>query len=96
VLPRVYAGDMRYAQRGGYTPAEQERRERLGLQTAERFEDGESTRDVARDLRVNERSVGRWRAVWRGPLAHGFADDHLGAYICFEAGQGLRPPKDAT
>ncbi|MEU4228456.1 helix-turn-helix domain-containing protein, partial [Nonomuraea sp. NPDC026600] len=49
---------MRYGQRGGYTPAEQERRERLRLQTAERFEDGESTRDIARELRVSERSVG--------------------------------------
>ncbi|MEV6150584.1 winged helix-turn-helix domain-containing protein [Nonomuraea sp. NPDC052129] len=56
---------MRYGQRGGYTPAEQERRERLRLQTAQRFEDGESTRDIARELRVSERSVGRWRAAWQ-------------------------------
>ncbi|MET8001499.1 helix-turn-helix domain-containing protein [Nonomuraea glycinis] len=51
--------------RGAGTPAEQERRERLRLQTAERFEGGESTRDIARDLRVSERSVGRWRAAWQ-------------------------------
>ncbi|MCA2230302.1 helix-turn-helix domain-containing protein [Nonomuraea aurantiaca] len=56
---------MRYGQRGGYTPAEQERRERLRLQTAQRFEDGESPRDIARELRVSERSVGRWRAAWQ-------------------------------
>src|SRR5204862_382116 len=32
---------MRYAQRGGYTPAEQQRRERLRLQAAERFARGD-------------------------------------------------------
>jgi transposase len=55
---------MRYGQRGGYTSAEQERRERLRLGAGERFEDGDSTRDIARELRVSERSVGRWRAAW--------------------------------
>jgi len=29
------------------------------------LEDGESTRVIARDLRVSERSVGRWRAAWQ-------------------------------
>ena len=61
---RVYAGGMRYGQRGGYTPAEQERRERLRVGTGERFENGDPTRDIARELRVSERSVGRWRAAW--------------------------------
>ncbi|MGR6924384.1 winged helix-turn-helix domain-containing protein [[Actinomadura] parvosata] len=56
---------MRYAQRGGYTPAEQERRERVRLQAAEWFEAGESTRTVAARLRVHERSVTRWRKAWR-------------------------------
>ncbi|MEU3170411.1 winged helix-turn-helix domain-containing protein [Streptosporangium sp. NPDC006930] len=56
---------MRYAQRGGYTPAEQERRERLRLETAERFARGESTMVIARDLRVTERTVRRWRRRWR-------------------------------
>ncbi|MFF0775891.1 helix-turn-helix domain-containing protein [Nonomuraea wenchangensis] len=56
---------MRYGQRGGYTPAEQERRERIRLQAAEWFEAGESTRTVAARLRVHERSVTRWRKAWR-------------------------------
>src|SRR5262245_36796198 len=56
---------MRYGQRGGYTPAEQERRERLRLGTAERFEAGDTTKDIARDLRVHERTVGKWRRAWR-------------------------------
>jgi putative transposase len=56
---------MRYAQRGGYTPAEQERRERLRLEAAGRFARGDSVREVARDLRVTEGSVRRWRRAWR-------------------------------
>jgi transposase len=56
---------MRYGQRGGYTPAEQERRERVRLQAAEWFEAGEPTRTIAARLRVHERSVTRWRTAWR-------------------------------
>ncbi|GAA2214146.1 hypothetical protein GCM10009850_096100 [Nonomuraea monospora] len=55
---------MRYRQRGGYTPAEQERRERVRLQVAEWFEAGESTRAIAARLRVHERSVTHWRKAW--------------------------------
>jgi hypothetical protein len=43
---------MRYAQRGGYTPAEQQRRERLRLEAAGRFARGDGINDIARDLRV--------------------------------------------
>ncbi|MFD0480504.1 helix-turn-helix domain-containing protein [Nonomuraea thailandensis] len=50
---------------GGYTPAEQERRERVRLQAAEWFEAGESTRAIAARLRVHERSVTRWRKARR-------------------------------
>ncbi|MBG0825795.1 winged helix-turn-helix domain-containing protein [Planomonospora sp. ID91781] len=56
---------MRYAQRGGYTPAEQERRERLRLETAERFARKEPVAVIARDLRVTERTVRRWRRRWQ-------------------------------
>jgi transposase-like protein len=52
---------MRYAQRGGYTPAEQHRRERLRLQAAGQFARGDTISEVARDLRVTEGSVRRWR-----------------------------------
>src|SRR2546421_8232174 len=57
---------MRYAQRGGYTPAEQQRRERLRLQAADRFARGDTITEIARDLRVTEGSVRRWRKAWRG------------------------------
>ncbi|MFG1708128.1 helix-turn-helix domain-containing protein [Nonomuraea sp. M3C6] len=57
-------GSVRRGDRG-YTPAEQERWERVRLQAAEWFEAGESTKTVAARLRVHERSVTRWRKAWR-------------------------------
>jgi transposase len=56
---------MRYAQPGGYTPAEQQRRERLRLEAAERFARGEGINEIAHDLRVMPGSVRRWRRAWR-------------------------------
>jgi transposase len=56
---------MRYAQRGGYTPAEQQRRERLRLEAAGRFARGDTIGEIARDLRVTEGSVRRWHRAWR-------------------------------
>jgi transposase len=56
---------MRYAQRGRYTPAEQQRRERLRLQAAGRFAGGEPISEIARDLRVTPGSVRRWHRTWR-------------------------------
>lgn len=54
---------MRYAQRGGYTPAGQERRERLRLRAAGRFARGDRIREIAEDLRVT--GVRRWWRAWR-------------------------------
>jgi putative transposase len=56
---------MRYAQRGGYTPAEQQRRERLRLEAAGRFARGDGINEIARDLRVMPGSVRRWRRAWQ-------------------------------
>jgi transposase len=56
---------MGYARRGGYTPAGQERRGRLRLEAAERFARGDTVREVARDLRITEGSVRRWRRAWQ-------------------------------
>jgi hypothetical protein len=64
-----YDGSMRYAQRGGYTPAEQQRRERLRVATAERFARGDSTGQIAADLRVTERTVRRWGRAERRDCA---------------------------
>jgi hypothetical protein len=51
-----YDQSMRYGQPGGYTPAEQERRERLRLGAAERFACGDAIAAIAADLRVTELS----------------------------------------
>ena len=56
---------MRYAQRGGYTPAEQQRRERLRLEAAGRFARGDGISEIAHDLRVTEGSVRRWHRAWQ-------------------------------
>ena len=56
---------MRYAQRGGYTPAGQQRRERLRLQVPGRFARGDAVSEIAHDQRVTEGSVRRWHKAWR-------------------------------
>jgi hypothetical protein len=55
---------MRYAQRGEYTPAEQQWRERVRLQAAERFACGDGISEIAHDLRVMPGSVRR-RQAWQ-------------------------------
>jgi hypothetical protein len=62
---RAYDRSMRYAQRGGYTPAEQQRRERLRLEAAGRFARGDAISEIACDLRVTEGSVRLWHRAWR-------------------------------
>jgi hypothetical protein len=59
-----YDRSMRYAQRGGYTPARQQRRERLRLGAAERFARGDGINEIAHDLWITGGSVRRRRA-WR-------------------------------
>ncbi|GGX52557.1 helix-turn-helix domain-containing protein [Streptomyces noursei] len=56
---------MRYAQGGGLTPGEQEKREGLRLEAAERFASGEKSEVIAKELRVSSRSVRRWRHAWQ-------------------------------
>jgi transposase len=55
---------MRYATGGGLTAADRERRERVRLEAAERFECGENCGQVAAALRVSQRSAERWRRAW--------------------------------
>src|SRR5258708_686982 len=56
---------MRYAPRGGYTPAEQQRREGLRLEAAGRFARGDRVSEIAHDLRVTPGSVRRWHRAWQ-------------------------------
>lgn len=60
---------MRYAQGGGLTDERRQARERIRREAAERFARGEKTSRIAKDLRVTERSVERWRRAWREGLA---------------------------
>ncbi|MFB8182065.1 winged helix-turn-helix domain-containing protein [Streptomyces sp. NPDC055966] len=56
---------MRYAQGGGLTAERRRFRERIRYEAGERLGHGERTAVIARDLRVSERSVERWRRAWR-------------------------------
>ncbi|WP_220502420.1 helix-turn-helix domain-containing protein [Microbispora sp. H10670] len=62
---------MRYPQGGGLTAERQQFREELRLKAAERFAQGEASSVIAKALRVNVRSVQRWRQKWEqgGPRA---------------------------
>ena len=89
---------MRYAQRGGYTPAEQQRRERLRLEAAERFARGDGINEIARDLRVTAGSVRRWRRAWqdggiealrsKGPVSRERLSPQQWARLELELGKG--------
>jgi transposase len=56
---------MRYAQGGGLTPQGQAARERVRMLAADGFARGEKNAVIAKKLRVNVRSVERWRRSWR-------------------------------
>ncbi|MFG2440944.1 helix-turn-helix domain-containing protein [Streptomyces sp. NPDC048508] len=56
---------MRYAQGGGLTVDRRRLRERIRYEAGERFGCDERTAVIAKDLRVSERSVERWRRAWR-------------------------------
>ncbi|MEU0058124.1 winged helix-turn-helix domain-containing protein [Streptomyces sp. NPDC006334] len=62
---------MRYPQGGGLTAERQQFREELRLKAAERFAQGEASSVIAKALRVDVRSVRRWRQKWEqgGPRA---------------------------
>ena len=47
------------------TAERREFRERIRYEAGERFRRGEKTAVIARDLRVSERSVERWRRAWQ-------------------------------
>ncbi|WRZ95664.1 helix-turn-helix domain-containing protein [Streptomyces sp. NBC_01007] len=55
---------MRYADGGGLTVERRGAREGIRLEAGQRFARGGRTSDIARDLRVSERSVEQWRRNW--------------------------------
>ncbi|MFF0746726.1 winged helix-turn-helix domain-containing protein [Streptomyces sp. NPDC004111] len=56
---------MRYAQGGGLIAQRRRAGEQLRCLAAERFARGDENSLIAKDLRVTERSVERWRRAWR-------------------------------
>ncbi|MFJ2264462.1 winged helix-turn-helix domain-containing protein [Streptomyces sp. NPDC087844] len=68
---------MRYAQGGGLTAERQRFRERIRFEAGERFARAEKNVVVTKDLRVSERSVERWRCVWRAGGTEALASSGL-------------------
>ncbi|MEV6756683.1 winged helix-turn-helix domain-containing protein [Streptomyces sp. NPDC051214] len=56
---------MRYAQGGGLTAERRSLREQIRFEAGKRFAQGEKNVAIAKQLRVSERSVERWRRAWR-------------------------------
>jgi hypothetical protein len=56
---------VRYPEGGGLIAERRAFREGVRLQAGERFEVGEKTAVIAKELRVSVRSVERWRGAWR-------------------------------
>jgi transposase len=79
---RVYAGVMRYADGGGLTAAERERRERLRLEAAAMIEAGDGDSEVARRLRVSRMSVNRWRRALEAGGKQALASKGAGGARC--------------
>ncbi|MET8565001.1 winged helix-turn-helix domain-containing protein [Streptomyces flaveolus] len=89
---------MRYAQGGGLTDERRAFREKLRMEAAERFVQGDGTAVIAHDLRVGVRSVQRWRKAWsqggpralasRGPASSPLLSDELFAVLEQELAKG--------
>jgi transposase len=89
---------VRYAQGGGLTDERRVFREKLRLEAAERFAQGDETPVIAHDLRVSVRSVQRWRNAWsqggtralasKGPASLPLLSDELFAVLERELAKG--------
>ena len=89
---------MRYAQGGGLTDERRAFREKLRLQAAELFRQGDENTVIAHDLRVSVRSVQRWRKAWtqdgpralasKGPASLPLLSDELFAVLERELAKG--------
>jgi transposase len=73
---------MRYADGGGLTAAERQRRERVRFQAADRFADGASDREVAREFRVSRMSANRWRRAFAAGGWDALASKGPGGAVC--------------
>ncbi|MFI5680115.1 winged helix-turn-helix domain-containing protein [Streptomyces cellulosae] len=89
---------MRYPDGGGLTDERRAFREKLRMEAAVRFAQGDENVVIAHDLRVSVRSVQRWRRAWsqdgpralasRGPASLPLLSDELFAVLEQELAKG--------
>jgi transposase len=73
---------MRYAQGGGLTARERERRQRVRFAAAERFAAGAGDGQVAREFRVSRMSANRWRRAWAAGGQEALVSKGAGGAAC--------------
>ena len=73
---------MRYPDSGGFTAEERAKREQVRLQACDLFERGFTPAQVARILRVTEKSAYAWRQAWRAGGRTALASKGAGGAVC--------------
>jgi transposase len=73
---------MRYAEGGGLTAAQRDKRERVRLAAVDRFAEGASVAQVAREFRVTKMSANRWRKTWREHGREALRSKGAGGAVC--------------
>jgi transposase len=73
---------MRYADGGGLTAAERMRRERVRFEAADRFAEGASDHEVAREFRVSRMSANRWRRAFEAGGRDALVSKGPGGAVC--------------
>lgn len=89
---------MRYAQGGGLTDERRAFRQKLRMEAAARFAQGDESAVIAHDMRASVRSVQRWRKAWsqdgpralasKGPASLPLLSDELFAVLEQELAKG--------
>jgi transposase len=73
---------MRYAEGGGLTAEERDRRERVRLAAADMFAEGASVAQVAKHFRVTVMSASRWRRAYVEGGVEALASKGPGGAVC--------------
>src|SRR5690349_21553834 len=73
---------MRYAEGGGLTAAERAKREHVRFAAVDRFADGASVAQVAREFRVTKMSANRWRKAWQEGGREALESKGAGGAVC--------------
>ncbi|MEU4835689.1 winged helix-turn-helix domain-containing protein [Streptosporangium sp. NPDC023615] len=73
---------MRYPDSGGLTTEQRVKRERVRLQAADRFAQGATDAQVAREFRVSRMSANRWRRAFEAAGREGLLSKGPGGEVC--------------